>query len=204
MLFSDSYFTIKTPQQTLIKERGSKFIAFIFPVSSEAEIKEQLAHLKKEHPNANHHCYAWRLGADKAAFRANDDGEPSNTAGKPILGQIQAKDLSNVLIVVVRYFGGTLLGVSGLINAYKQAAAEVIAAAEVYERFILFEYKVDFNEESINLVMRILKETGAKIISHTYETNNTITFQIKKQNSLQLEKDFTELYTSKLSYLKTI
>ncbi len=204
MLFSDSYFTIKAPQQALIKERGSKFLAFIFPLSSETEIKEQLAHLKKEHPTANHHCYAWRLGADKAAFRANDDGEPNNTAGKPILGQIQAKDLSNVLIVVVRYFGGTLLGVSGLINAYKQAAAEVITAAEIYERFILFEYKVDFNEESINLVMRILKENNAKIISHSYETNNSIIFQIKKQNSVKLEKDITDLYTSKLSYLKTI
>jgi len=204
MLFSDSYFTIKVTQHAIIKERGSKFIAYIFPVSSEAEIKEHLVHLKKEHPTANHHCYAWRLGADKAAFRANDDGEPNNTAGKPILGQIQAKDLSNVLIVVVRYFGGTLLGVSGLINAYKQAAAEVIAAAEIYERFILFEYKVDFNEESINLVMRILKENNAKIISHTYETNNSIIFQIKKQNSIKLEEDFTDLYTSKLSYLKTI
>lgn len=204
MLFSDSYLTIKAAQHALIKERGSKFVAYIFPVSSEAEIKEHLGHLKKDHPTANHHCYAWRLGADKAAFRANDDGEPNNTAGKPILGQIQAKDLSNVLIVVVRYFGGTLLGVGGLISAYKQAAAEVIAAAEIYERFILFEYKVDFNEESINLVMRILKENNAKIISHTYETNNAIIFQIKKQNSLQLEKDFTELYTSKLSYLKTI
>ncbi len=204
MLFSDSYLTIKTKQEILFKEKGSKFLAFIFPVTSEAEIKENLLQLKKLHPNANHHCYAWRLGADKAAFRANDDGEPANTAGKPILGQIQAKDLTNILIVVVRYFGGTLLGVGGLISAYKTAAAEVIAASEVYERFILFEYKIDFNEESINLVMRILKENEAKILSHTYETNNAIIFQIKKQNSERLEKDFTELYTAKLTYLKTL
>ncbi|MBA3681050.1 MAG: YigZ family protein [Bacteroidetes bacterium] len=204
MLFSDSYLTIKAPVEILFKERGSKFLAFTFPVTNDAEIKECLLQLKKLHPNANHHCYAWRLGADKSAFRANDDGEPSNTAGKPILGQIQAADLTNVLAVVVRYFGGTLLGVGGLINAYKTAAAEVIAASEIYERFILFEYKIDFNEESINLVMRILKETGAKILAHTYEENNSIIFQIKKQNSDKLEKDFTELYTSKLTYLKTL
>ena len=204
MLFSDSYFTVKAPHELLTKERGSKFIAFILPVNNETEIKENLLKLKKAHPNANHHCYAWRLGADKAAFRANDDGEPNNTAGKPILGQIQAKDLTNVLIVVVRYFGGTLLGVGGLISAYKTAAAEVIAGAEIVERYILFEYKIDFNEESINLVMRILKENEAKIISHTYEENNSIIFQIKKRNSEELEKDFKELYTAKLNYIKTL
>ncbi|MEO6306063.1 MAG: YigZ family protein [Bacteroidia bacterium] len=204
MLFSDSYFTVKAPNESLLKDRGSKFLAFIFPVINDTEIKECLAQLKKEHPTANHHCYAWRLGADKAAFRANDDGEPSNTAGKPILGQIQAKDLTNVLVVVVRYFGGTLLGVGGLINAYKTAAAEVITGAEIFEKHILFEYKIDFNEETINLVMRILKENGAKIISHTYEENNSIIFQIKKRNSEKLEKDFTDLYTSKLQYLKTL
>lgn len=204
MLFSNSYLTVKTQAEALIKERGSKFQSFIFPVANDAEIKACLMQLKKLHPNANHHCYAWRLGADKLAFRANDDGEPNNTAGKPILGQIQANDLTNVLIVVVRYFGGTLLGVGGLITAYKMAAAEVITCSEIYERFILFEYKIDFNEENINLVMRILKENGAKIIAHTYEENNSIIFQIKKQNSDKLEKDFTELYTAKLTYLKTL
>lgn len=204
MLFSDSYLTVKAPHESFIKERGSKFLAFIFPVSNEEEIKTILTQLKKEHPNANHHCYAWRLGADKQAFRANDDGEPGNTAGKPILGQIQANDLTNVLIVVVRYFGGTLLGVGGLISAYKSAAAEVIAISEIFERFILFEYRIEFNEESINPVMRILKENGAKISSHTYETNNLIIFQIKKQNSGKLEKDFAHLYTLKLTSLRTL
>ncbi len=204
MLFSDSYYTVKGSHEVLLKERGSKFLAFIFPVYSEAEIKEQLLQLKKIHPTANHHCYAWRLGADKAAFRANDDGEPANTAGKPILGQIQAKDLTNVLIVVVRYFGGTLLGVGGLISAYRTAAAQVIAGADVFEKYILFEYKIDFNEESINLVMRILKENDAKILAHTYEENNSIVFQIKKRNSDKLEKDIKDLYTTKLNYLKTL
>jgi uncharacterized YigZ family protein len=204
MLFSDSYSTIKSPNQTILKERGSKFIGFIFPVVNESEIKNQLLQLKKEHPNANHHCYAWRLGADKSAFRFNDDGEPSNTAGKPIYGQIQAKDLTNVLLVVVRYFGGTLLGVGGLINAYKTAAADVVNSAVIVERFILFEYRIDFDEDVINHVMRILKINEAKIISHTYESQNSVVFQIKKQNSTNLEKDFTDLYTTKLNYLKIV
>jgi uncharacterized YigZ family protein len=204
MLFSDSYSTIKSPNQTILKERGSKFIGFIFPVVNESEIKNQLLQLKKEHPNANHHCYAWRLGADKSAFRFNDDGEPSNTAGKPIYGQIQAKDLTNVLLVVVRYFGGTLLGVGGLINAYKTAAAEVVNSAVIVERFILFEYRIDFDEDVINHVMRILKINEAKIISHTYESQNSVVFQIKKQNSTNLEKDFADLYTTKLNYLKIV
>ena len=204
MLFSDSYSTIKSPNQTILKERGSKFIGFIFPVVNESEIKNQLLQLKKEHPNANHHCYAWRLGADKSAFRFNDEGEPSNTAGKPIYGQIQAKDLTNVLLVVVRYFGGTLLGVGGLINAYKTAAAEVVISAVIVERFILFEYRIDFDEDVINHVMRILKINEAKIISHTYESQNSVVFQIKKQNSTNLEKDFADLYTTKLNYLKIV
>ena len=204
MLFSDSYYTIKFPHQALIKDRGSKFIGFVFPVVNESEIKNHLLQLRKEHPNANHHCYAWRLGADKSAFRFNDDGEPSNTAGKPIYGQIQAKDLTNVLLVVVRYFGGTLLGVGGLINAYKTAAAEAINGAIILEKFILFEYRIDFDEDVINHVMRILKINEAKIISHTYENQNSVVFQIKKQNAVNLEKDFADLYTTKLNYLKIV
>ena len=204
MLFSDSYYTIKFPHQALIKDRGSKFIGFVFPVVNESEIKNHLLQLRKEHPNANHHCYAWRLGADKSAFRFNDDGEPSNTGGKPIYGQIQAKDLTNVLLVVVRYFGGTLLGVGGLINAYKTAAAEVINGAIILEKFILFEYRIEFDEDVINHVMRILKINEAKIISHTYESQNSVVFQIKKQNAVNLEKDFADLYTTKLNYLKIV
>lgn len=204
MSFPDAYFTVKFSHQIILKERGSKFLAFIFHVTSESDIKNQLDLIKKEHPAANHYCYAWRLGADKSAFRAYDDGEPNNTAGKPILGQIQAHDLTNVLIVVVRYFGGTLLGTGGLIQAYKTSAAQVIAGAHIFEKFILFEYQINFNEENINLVMRILKDNQAKIISHTYDKSNSIVFQVKKQNSIKLEKDFTDLYSSKLSYLKTI
>ncbi len=204
MLFSESYFTISGPSEATIKDRGSKFIAFAWPANSEAEIRQKLADLRKLHPSANHHCYAWRLGADKAAFRANDDGEPANSAGKPILGQVQAYDLTNILIVVVRYFGGTLLGVGGLIAAYKNAAAAAIAGTGIVERFILFEYNVLFNYEDMNAVMRVLKEQEAKIISTSFEENNVITFQVKKTNSEKLEDSFRELYKSKLTFLKTI
>ena len=201
MLFSDSYFTITEATQGLYKDRGSKFLAFAWPVKTEPEIKAHLHALKKEHPSANHHCYAWCLGTDKAAFRANDDGEPSNSAGKPILAQIQAKDLTNILVVVVRYFGGTLLGVSGLINAYKNAAAEAINNSSIEERFILFEYKIEFDFDALSAVMRLLKEYDVKILSTAYEEKNEIVFQVKKLYSEKLETKFKELYTTKLMFV---
>ncbi len=201
MLFSDSYYTISAAAEGLFKDRGSKFLAFAFPVKSEAAIKVCLNHLRKEHPSATHHCYAWRLGADKNAFRANDDGEPSNTAGKPILAQIQAKDLTDVLVVVVRYFGGTLLGVNGLINAYKLAAAEVLGQAPIVEQFIYFEYMVEFDFKDTNAVMRLLKQNQAKILATDYLETNSIVFQIKKQHSEQLEKKFEDIYASKLKFM---
>jgi uncharacterized YigZ family protein len=204
MLFSDSYFTISGASEAVVKEKGSKFMAFAFPVSSEADIREHLAALKKTHPSASHHCYAWRLGADKAAYRANDDGEPSNSAGKPILSQIQANDLSNVLIVVVRYFGGTLLGVGGLISAYKAAAQAALAAASIEERFILFEYTVEFGFDDMNRVMRILKENEAAVVSTSFEETNRLIFRVKKINSERTELCFKDLYTSKLTFIKTI
>lgn len=204
MLFSDSYLTISAPSEGLFRDRGSKFLAFAYPVKNEPEIKSRLQELRKEHPSANHHCYAWRLGADKAAFRANDDGEPSNSAGKPILGQIQAKDLTNVLVVVVRYFGGTLLGVNGLIQAYKQAAAEALGNAAILEEFIYFGYRIEFDFDALSPVMRLLKECEAKILSTSYEEKNSIVFQVKKAHSEKLESRIGELYTTKLEFLNLI
>ncbi len=201
MLFSHSYFTITKPAVGLFKDRGSKFLAFASPLKTEAEIKNTLLALKKEHPSANHQCYAWRLGTDKLAFRANDDGEPFNSAGKPILAQIQSHDLTNILVVVVRYFGGTLLGVNGLINAYKNAAAEALSNAIICEQFILFEYKIEFDFDSLSKVMRLLKECEAKIISTTYEETNAIVFQVKKLHSERLESKVKELYTTQLEFL---
>lgn len=155
---TDSYLTIAKPVEGLFKDKGSKFLAFAYPVSSEEEIKEYVQTLKKEHFQARHHCFAWRLGADKTQFRANDDGEPSSTAGKPILGQIQRLDLTNILIVVVRYFGGTLLGVSGLINAYRAAAADALAHAEIIEKLVEVPFWVEFDYLNMNRVMKIFKD----------------------------------------------
>lgn len=204
MLFSDSFYTIKLPAEGLWRERGSKFLAYAYPVKTEAEIKAHLHTLKKEHPSASHHCYAWRLGADKSAYRANDDGEPSNTAGKPILSQIQSKDLTNILIVVIRYFGGTLLGVNGLINAYKSAAEDALAKSEIVEQFIFYRYKIEFDFDAMSAVMRILKEYETKMISNAYDSKNTIVFEVKKQHSEKLEEKFKDLYTTQLEFLTVL
>ena len=204
MLFSDSFYTIKLPAEGLWRERGSKFLAYAYPVKTEAEIKAHLHTLKKEHSSASHHCYAWRLGADKSAYRANDDGEPSNTAGKPILSQIQSKDLTNILIVVIRYFGGTLLGVNGLINAYKSAAEDALAKSEIVEQFIFYRYKIEFDFDAMSAVMRILKEYETKMISNAYDSKNTIVFEVKKQHSEKLEEKFKDLYTTQLEFLTVL
>lgn len=203
MLFSDTYLTIDQASEGIFKDRGSKFMAFAFPVRNEQEIKDIITRLKKEHHGANHHCYAWRLGADKLAYRANDDGEPNNSAGKPILGQIQSNDLTDILIVVARYFGGTLLGVSGLIQAYREAAADAIKNSIIVEKHILFVYEVEFVFESMNNVMRILKDTESKIISQIYESNCIIQFQIRKGNSEKMEEAFKKNNVLKLTYIKT-
>ena len=187
MLFSDTYLTIEKKSETLYKDKGSKFLTFAFPVQNDQQIKEALTQLKKEHPSANHPCYAYRLGADKLNFRANDDGEPSNTAGKPILGQIQSKDLTNILIVVVRYFGGTLLGVGGLIQAYKNSAAEVLKESKTIEKFIEFHYTILFPFEQLNDVMKLLKQLDCKISAQQFDTDCEISFSVRKANSEQCE-----------------
>ena len=203
MLFSDSYFTINKPAQGSYRDKGSKFLSHAYPVQNENEIKEKLQELKKEHPSARHHCYAWRLGVDGAAYRANDDGEPSGTAGKPILNQLLSSQLTNVLIVVVRYFGGTLLGVAGLIQAYKLAAADAIINSDIAEKFVLFEYALHFEAEDTGPVMKLLNEEEAKIIGTGYDKENTITFMIKKSRSEVFEEKVKALYKTKLKYLKT-
>ncbi len=204
MLFSDSFFTVSRPAEGIYKDRGSKFLAFVFPVKTTQEIKEKIDHLKKEHPSAVHHCYAWRLGADKSAFRTNDDGEPSGTAGKPIYSQILSNDLTNVLIVVVRYFGGSLLGVPGLINAYKASAADALSNSDIVEQHILEEYSISFGEEDISQVMHLLKSHEASIVSRNYEGKHILVYRIRKQLALALEEKLKALYKTKLTYLQTL
>lgn len=201
MLFSDSYFTVSKPAEGVFRDRGSKFLAFVFPVKTEEEIKEYLAGLRKDHPQANHHCYAWRLGADKQRYRVNDDGEPSGSAGRPIYGQIQSKDLTNVLVVVVRYFGGTLLGVPGLINAYKLAAADALNNATIEEAFIQFRYRINFPADLTSEVMRLLKQCDCKLEEQDYAEEMSICFTIKKHHEDQLLEQQKKLFRTRMEVI---
>ena len=164
MEVSDRYSSIAGPSEGVYREKGSKFIALAYPVHSVKKAEEIIRSLKKEYHDARHHCYAYRLGADKSTFRSNDDGEPSNSAGKPILGQIQSRDLSNVLIVVVRYFGGTLLGVGGLINAYRSAAADALDRAVIISKTENKQITLEFEYPEMNSIMKIIKENKLRIV----------------------------------------
>lgn len=166
-----SYQTIKNPSQGLFKDRGSKFLSFAFPVSNEDEIKKILDKLRAEYHDARHHCFAWRLGPEKEHFRTGDDGEPSGTAGKPVLGQIQKNDLTNILIVVVRYFGGTLLGTGGLVNAYRSAAADAIMKSKIITRATEEILELKFPYSSMSQVMKVLKEEQAEQLEQDFKTD---------------------------------
>ena len=204
MLFSDTYLTIASPAEGIYKDRGSKFLAFAFPVKREEEVKEQLGKLQKEHPGANHHCYAFRVGADKTLFRANDDGEPSGTGGKPILGQIQSKDLTNILIVVVRYFGGSLLGVPGLIAAYKGAAADALANSTIIEKQIMEIYQLYFPYAAMNDVMKILKEEDLTQWDQDFQLHCKLKFSVRKNDADKVIVKFTSIADVNTDYLQTV
>ena len=192
----DSYLTIAEPAEAIYKERSSKFLTYAYPVESEAEIKELLDALRKQYYDATHHCYAYRLGAHGEMFRANDDGEPSGTAGKPILGQLLSANLTNCLVVVVRYFGGTKLGVSGLIQAYKESTAEVIAVSKIIEKTVDRVVKIDFDYTSMNGVMRIVKEMNPRIDEQVFDN-------ICKM-SLRIRESETDILTAKLSKVEGV
>lgn len=184
----DKYRTVKATAEGLYKEKGSRFIAFIYPVMTEEEIKEILAEVKTKYYDARHHCYAYCLGANRERFRANDDGEPSSTAGKPILGQIISNDLSNVLVVVVRYFGGIKLGVSGLIQAYRDAAADAILHAEIVERTVDEVICVRFTYVVMNDVMKVLKEEEPEVLSRNFEMECEMTLSIRQKDMPRLKE----------------
>ena len=179
----DSYFTIANPAEIVYKEKSSKFLTYGYPVETEEEIREILARLRKKYYDANHHCYAWRLGAQGETFRMNDDGEPSSTAGKPIYGQLISHNITNCLIVVVRYFGGTKLGVSGLITAYKECAAELIDASEVVERTVDVVFTISFSYIVMNDVMKIIKDEQPKIESQNFNNLCSMNLSIRKGSS---------------------
>lgn len=186
----DEYRTIETPSEGNYKEKGSKFPTFAFPVYSEEEIKDILQNLRKEYYNARHHCYAWRLGADKKNYRMNDDGEPSSTAGKPIFGQIQSFDLTNILIVVIRFFGGTKLGVSGLINAYRTAAADAIQNATIIKKYVYDFYRIHFEYAAMNDVMHYIKEYNLNQSEQQFDLKCSLVLKFRQSET---EKHLTEL-----------
>ena len=161
---ADSYNTIEKPSIAEFKDRGSKFIAYAFPISYVNVFKEKLAAVKKEHPKATHHCFAYRIGTDGNNFRVSDDGEPSGSAGRPILGQIDSRQVTNVLIIVVRYFGGTLLGIPGLINAYKTAASLALQITPVVQKPVLINYRLQFDYTKMNDVMKIVKQFDCMVL----------------------------------------
>lgn len=184
----DTYLTLEAAAEAASRERSSKFLAYAYPVRTEEEIREYLDALRKRHFDATHHCYAWRLGPRGERYRTNDDGEPSGTAGKPILGQLLSAEVTDCLIVVVRYFGGTKLGVPGLIAAYREAAAEALAAATVVERTVDREIRVDFPYMAMNDVMRAIKECQPTVRAQRFDNLCTMELTIRESRAEELEE----------------
>lgn len=192
---TDTFKTIALPtEEILFKEKSSKFYGYAFPVTSEEEVKQKLDDLRKKHPGAVHYCYAYQIGTEKTIYRANDDGEPSNSAGAPIYGQIQSHGLTNLLIVVVRFFGGIKLGVGGLIVAYKTAAQMSLEQAEIIEKTIDIHYLISFDYKNMNKVMRIIKEKNLEIIAQKLELNCEIEIATRKKNAESIFDIFSNLY----------
>ena len=179
----NTYKTITTLSEGIYKEKGSKFLAFAIPVQTVEEIKEIVKNYRKEYYDARHLCYAYMLGDERKEFRSNDDGEPSGTAGKPILGQINARELTNILVIVVRYFGGILLGTGGLVVAYKEAATDALNHAEIIEKTVDITISINFNYEQMNDVMHIVKDFNAQILSQTFDNKCFIKLLVRKQDS---------------------
>ncbi|WP_158841865.1 IMPACT family protein [Polaribacter sp. L3A8] len=194
-MLEDVYKTIEKPsEETLFKEKGSKFFGYAFPVLSEEDVKERIEELRKKHHSARHFCYAYQLGIEKIRFRANDDGEPNNSAGLPIYGQIQSFEVTNILIVSVRYFGGTKLGVGGLISAYKTSAQITLEVADILVKTINVFYKLTFNYDMMNAVQRIIKEKNIEIIDQKLEMNCEYIISIRKKDADSIFNIFDNLY----------
>ncbi|HOV12093.1 MAG TPA: YigZ family protein [Bacteroidales bacterium] len=204
MLFEDTFFTVANVSEGVFRDRGSRFIGIVVPVGNEAEMKQELEQLRKKYFDATHHCYAFRLGYDKSVYRFNDDGEPSGTAGRPIYGQILSKDLTNVLVVVVRYYGGTKLGVPGLINAYKTAAKDALDNNRIIEKTVNDVYMVVFSYEQMNDVMRILKDDHIKQLSQSFDNECAIEFSVRKLYSGKTYEKLSLLKGVEVTFLRTV
>jgi uncharacterized YigZ family protein len=200
----DTYKTIEIAAgDALFKEKGSKFIGYVYPITSEDEAKIFLDELKKKHHSARHWCYAWQLGVEEIHYRANDDGEPNNSAGQPIYGQILSKDITNVLVVVVRYFGGTKLGVGGLINAYKTTAKLILDEARIVQKTIDVFYHLIFEYQDMNKVMRIVKEQDLNLIQQKMELNCEFLISVRKKNADKVKQLFFDLRCVKIKEINS-
>ena len=187
----------------MFKDKNSKFFGYAFPITSEEEAKRHITHIKKQHRAARHWCYAWQLGVEDMRYRINDDGEPSNSAGKPIYGQIQSFELTNILIVVVRYFGGVKLGVGGLINAYRAAARLALENSKIVEKTIKHRYKISFQYKDMNKVMRIIKENQIQITDQILELKCELFILINKNDSYKIKNLFVALYEVEIKLLSS-
>lgn len=191
----DLYYTIDKPSMAEFKDRGSRFIAYAYPIRNPAEFKECLLLVKKEHPKAEHHCYAYRLGVDGLQFRSGDDGEPAGSAGRPILGQLDSKELTNTAVIVVRYFGGTLLGVPGLINAYKTATALALQVIPIVSRPVEVAYELHFDYTQLNDIMQVVRQQQCRVIEQDLQLFCRMVVGIPKNRLTEALYRLGELYT---------
>lgn len=198
-----SFNTIKSPVENILsKEKGSKFIGFAYPVSDEKELKSALLHLKELHPKATHHCYAFRMGMNGENYRANDDGEPSGSAGLPIYNQLLAHEITNVLVVVIRYYGGTKLGVSGLVKAYKESAKLALEESEIITKELESEVSIRFNFNQQNLIFTLLNKFDGKILDFLTDEQCTIIAKIKTSQKEKISEQLSEMQNIKYSFTK--
>ncbi len=204
MLFEDTYKTISTQAEGIYKEKGSKFIAFAVPADTEEKVKEHISDFRKRFHDARHQSYAYRLGFDKSAFRINDDGEPSGTAGRPIYSQIITRDLTNVLVIVIRYFGGIKLGVSGLIRAYKTAADAALENSEIITKTVHDLFEIEFEYGNMEDVMKIVKENTLNQISHNYNLHCSLTLSVRKGQAEQVYEKFNQIKQLRIKYLHSV
>ena len=201
---TDQYKTIKSPSEGLFKDKGSKFLAFAYPFEDENELKKYIEPLRKEHFKAVHFCYAYRLGMDKTQFRINDDGEPSGSAGRPILNVLLSKEITNILIIVVRYWGGTLLGVPGLINAYKSVTEEALKAAEIIEKTVNEVHQITFAYVQMNDVMKVVKDFDLKIKNQQFDNQCIMEIEFRQSITSQVLGRFDKIEEILVEFVKTL
>lgn len=201
---SDTYQTIESATESLFKDRGSKFFGYAHPVQTEDEIKDLLQQMREQHHTSRHVCYAYKLGPTADRYRANDDGEPSGTAGKPILGQLDSFELTNTLVMVVRYFGGTKLGVGGLINAYRTAAAEALSLARVVQCTVDDAYELKYDYPLMNVVMRVVKERNLTITKQDFRERCKLWIRVRQSESAEVAEIFEKINNLSVQYVGTL